>query len=100
MARLYGLPELPLLLEALGVRDIVIGIALVTADRWRPWMLARGTAELCDAVLIGTTALGSRRRIGRLLRATGALALGIAEIGLACAARAQPPTIAPDGEQP
>ena len=87
MARLYGLPELPLLLRALGARDLAIGLGLVVADEWRPWMLARGASELCDGALIGVAALSGRRAIRRLIMANGAILLGVAESGVACAAR-------------
>lgn len=87
MARLYGLPELPLLLRALGLRDLAIGLGLVVADTWRPWMLARGAAELCDGALIAVAALSGRRTIRRLFLANGAILLGVLEGSLACAGR-------------
>jgi hypothetical protein len=66
MARTYGMPERPLLMRALGVRDIAIGAGIV-AGRTR-WIRYRVAADVLDLTLMAVKVVtGPRRPIGKLL---------------------------------
>ena len=56
MESLYGLPQSVGLGQILGVRDVAIGVGLLSNRRIRGLMWARAASEVFDAVLIGVAA--------------------------------------------
>lgn len=97
-ARWFGIhcsdePTVGILTRAVGVRDVVIGVALwTTATRggdYAPWLLARGASDAGDATAV-TLAMASGARGTRLVvGVAGALLSSLAGFGLYRAARPQ-----------
>jgi len=56
MESLYGLPKGVRLGQILGIRDVAIGVGLLSTPRIRCIMWARAASEVIDAVLIGIAA--------------------------------------------
>jgi hypothetical protein len=66
-----------MLIRALGARDLVVGLGLVTADDLTPWLRARLACELADLVLHTAGALSgqfSRNRALAIAAAAGTIA--------------------------
>lgn len=72
ICRATGLGQRPMLMRAVGVRELTSGIGLLTQKRRTPWLWARVIGDAMDVALLGSAALRPRNR--RRGRAIGALA--------------------------
>jgi len=72
MARLYALPENPLLLRLMGLRDLAVGAAMLRAEDRRAATVARAFSDVVDFVLMA--GLGTRPLRETRGRMAGALA--------------------------
>jgi uncharacterized membrane protein len=79
VSRAAGMSERPLLLRAVGARELASGVGLLTRGSRTPWLWSRVLGHAFDATLVGSAALrpGGGTRRGRGL---GALAI-VAAIG-------------------
>jgi len=100
LARLAGVRDgarAPWLVRALGAREVVIGLGLLSSRRPAPWLWSRVAGDALDLALLGV-AVGARRAGGPgAVGALGALA-GVAALDVACAvaatrARPRPTTV-------
>lgn len=57
LARILGYGERRRLVRALGARDLVVGLGLVTAEDLSPWLRARLASEAADTLLHAAGAL-------------------------------------------
>lgn len=76
IARATGLPNWPLLLRAIGVRELACGIGLLSRPASGAWRWSRVAGDAMDLTLLGVAAFtpGSR---GRRLAATAAALAGV-----------------------
>jgi hypothetical protein len=81
MARVYALPPRPGLMRLLGVRDIVLGLALL-GPRARGALKARALADCCDLALISSEAIS---KTGTTRSVRGRLLGGLLLVAAACA---------------
>jgi uncharacterized membrane protein len=100
VARATGLPNWPLLLRAVGARELACGVGLLARPRSALWRWSRVAGDTMDVALIGAAVFapgGQRRR----LAATAALAAGIMALDLRAGAsrRVRPSAQALPGEQ-
>lgn len=88
VSRAAGMSEQNLLLRAVGARELVSGIGLLTQRSRTPWLWSRVLGDAMDVALIGSSALGPRVD-GRRSRAWGALAVvgAISAVDLAASLR-------------
>jgi uncharacterized membrane protein len=100
VARAAGLPDWPLVLRAIGARELACGIGLLTRPKSAAWRWSRVAGDALDVTLIGAAvfAPGGRRR---RLAATAAIASGILALDLRAGAgrRRMPSSEALPGEQ-
>lgn len=85
MSRFFGMGDRPGLARYFGVRDLVLGGALLDPRRPGPWLLVRGLADAGDAGILAWGLL-SRRYGGRAMPLLAA-ALGSCALSLTLAAR-------------
>lgn len=77
-ARLFGLGDRPLLMCAIGVRDLAIGLGLLGRRNRASWLRAQALADVADATLVGAGVLS-----GAFARGRGATWLVVA-LGSGC----------------
>jgi uncharacterized membrane protein len=65
-------------IQAMGVREIVKGVGILSRDRPRDWLWGRVAGDMLDVGLLGSTLRSSERR-GRTTAAMGAV-LGVAAV--------------------
>ena len=77
-ARLFGLGDRPLLMGAIGARDLTIGLGLLGRKNGASWLRAQALADVADATLVGAGVL-----TGAFARGRGATWLVVA-LGSGC----------------
>ncbi len=91
IGRLFGARRRSGLVRALGVRDVLIGMGLLTQRDPRPWLWARVAGEVMDLSLMGTTL---EKRAGssawRLASIAGGLGLALLDVYAATTASTGP----------
>ncbi len=89
VARFAGMPTSAALIRAYGVREIGVGVGMLTSKDPSPWLWGR---VACDALDIGTVATGLAYGRSSPLRAVSSLAVlaGIAWVDAQCALAAAP----------
>jgi uncharacterized membrane protein len=80
VCRVTGMPEQPLLMRTVGVRELISGAGLLTQGNRGAWLWSRVAGDAMDLALLGSAAFDSGNR--RRLRAKTALAV-VAAIGVA-----------------
>ena len=73
LARLSGFPARPKLTRLMGMREIAVGIGILTARNPGPWIQARVAGDAIDLALLGA-AFGSRESNPGRLTSTVAMA--------------------------
>ena len=86
---LYGISQSRTLRRWLGVRDLVIGVGLLRAERARAWWVARAASDAVDTLLIVERGL-ARPSALTPLRIAGGIGLAIAGFWIARAHRSPP----------
>ena len=74
LSRLVGAPCKPLLIRALGVREIAAGVGLLTQPKPAPWLKARVAGDAMDLGLLGAAFFAEDSHPARLAIATTAVA--------------------------
>lgn len=74
LAKFLGIEDRPILLRALGAREIATGIGILTQPRPAGWFWARVGGDLMDLALLGTALASPRTNRGTLAAATAAVA--------------------------
>ncbi|HJS85732.1 MAG TPA: hypothetical protein VJ779_09740 [Acetobacteraceae bacterium] len=82
--RWLGVRGPPELTRAFGLREIGVGIGLLTASRLAPWMWARAAGDVLDVATLGAALGAGNERRGRASVALVAVA-GITLLDLLCA---------------
>lgn len=85
MSRFFGMGDRPWLAQYFGVRDLILGGALLDTRHPRPWLLGRGLADASDAGILAWGLL--TRRFGGWAVPLLAAALGSCALSLALAKR-------------
>lgn len=91
VARTAGLPDWPLLMRAMGLREIVSGVGLLRQPDNQAWRWARVAGDAMDLTLLGIAAAhpsGDRRRLA-------STALALASISAVDLRAGNPPRIKP-----
>ncbi len=84
LARFIGVRPQPRLLPALGLREIVSGIGIVSQSQPAGWMWSRVAGDAIDLGLLGLAAVYEERDLARLRFATTAVA-GVTLLDIGCA---------------
>jgi uncharacterized membrane protein len=84
LAKFLGIEDRPILLRALGAREIATGIGILTQPRPAGWFWARVGGDLMDLALLGTALASPRTNRGTLAAATAAVA-GVTVLDVRCA---------------
>jgi uncharacterized membrane protein len=87
VARLIGAAEVPLLLRAIGVREIASAAGVLRGSRPGPWLTARAGGDLMDLALLGLALRSASARPLRLALAATAV-LGVSALDGWASARA------------
>jgi hypothetical protein len=74
ISRATGMSERPVLLRAVGARELLSGLGLLTGRNRSPWLWSRVLGDAFDAALIGSAAVHPGLAIRRV-RSLGALAI-------------------------
>jgi hypothetical protein len=80
IARVAGMPNLPTLTRAYGLREIGTGIGILTSKDPSPWLWGRVAGDALDVATVGTGLLVPRRPLRTLTSI--AMLLGIAYIDM------------------
>lgn len=88
LARSAGMPSLPTLTRACGLREIGAGIGILTSRDPTPWLWARVAGDALDVVTVSTGLLTQRRPLRTM--ATVVMLLGIAYVDKRVAEAAPP----------
>ncbi|HEV7575165.1 MAG TPA: hypothetical protein VGO85_03905 [Caldimonas sp.] len=88
VARAAGMPNVPTLTRAYGLREIGTGIGILTSRDPAPWLWGRVAGDALDIATVGTGLLTQRRPLRTLTSL--AMLLGIACIDMKVADKAPP----------
>jgi uncharacterized membrane protein len=83
LARSIGVSDHRLLLRAVGLREIVTGLGILTRRRPAGWLWARVAGDMMDLALLGTVLNSADGRRGRVTAATAAVA-GVTMLDVWC----------------
>ena len=83
LSRMCGLPCRPLLMRALGLREIASGVGILTQSEPGPWLKARVAGDAMDLGLMGASLLAKDVQPGRVALAAGAVA-GVTALDVLC----------------
>ncbi|MDB6064262.1 MAG: cyclase/dehydrase [Pedosphaera sp.] len=86
LARVAGVRERPLLLRAIGLRELVSGVGILSERRPADWLWARVAGDAMDLSLLGVGLASNNPNKGRAAAATLAVA-GITALDLHCSQR-------------
>ena len=89
LARAAGLPSRPVLMRVYGLREIGVGIGLLTSREPAPWLWGRVAGDALDIATVGSGPLTGGTQPLRSLVSV-ALLSGIAAIDAECAKAATP----------
>jgi uncharacterized membrane protein len=89
LTRVAGLPDAALaagLVRALGARELVIGVGLLTGRRPAPWLWSRVAGDAVELGLLGAALHAARAKASRAAGVTALAVMGgVAALDLACA---------------
>jgi hypothetical protein len=88
LARIAGVPNVPTLTRAYGIREIGTGIGILTSKDPTPWLWGRVVGDALDVATAGAGLLVARRPARTLVSL--ALLLGVAYVDMQVAAAAPP----------
>lgn len=86
MSRAIGVSSPPVLLRAIGVREIVSGVGILSQTRPTGWLWSRVAGDAMDLGLLGIAAASGPNRRSRVAVAAGAVA-GVAMLDMLSSAR-------------
>jgi hypothetical protein len=69
-----GLPDQPLVLRALGLREITSGVGILSTRRRRPWLWSRVAGDAMDLALLGAALKSQESNRARVAAAAAAVA--------------------------
>jgi uncharacterized membrane protein len=84
VSRIVGVNPHPLLMRALGVRELISGVGILTNARPGPWLWGRVAGDAMDLALLGTALRPGHPHRAQVLLATTA-AVAISAVDLHCA---------------
>jgi uncharacterized membrane protein len=89
-AHAIGAPLRPQVMRALGVRELVSGVGILTGRNTGAWLHSRVAGDLMDLALLGASYRARRAERAKLIAATAAVA-GVAALDLICSAQLAAP---------
>ncbi|MCO5168495.1 MAG: SRPBCC family protein [Planctomycetes bacterium] len=87
LARFIGVRQRPLLLRALGLRELASGFGILAARRPAPALWSRVVGDAIDLALLGGAAAGGRARTPARVAAATAAVVGVAAVDVLWAVR-------------
>jgi uncharacterized membrane protein len=83
MGKLTGIGEHPFLLRLFGMREMAIGLGILTQHRPAGWVWSRVGGDVMDLAVLGVSLKGAEARPGRIAAATAAVA-GVTALDVLC----------------
>jgi uncharacterized membrane protein len=74
LSRAIGAPDHPVLMRAIGMRELTAGIGILTQRRMSPWLWSRVAGDVMDLALLAGAARSRDADVGRLAVAAFAVA--------------------------
>lgn len=84
LGRAIGIGPRPLLLRALGLREIASGIGILSRRQPASWIRSRVAGDALDLALLGVAVLGTRRTRRLRVVAAGAAVAGVTALDVLC----------------